>query len=273
MKPTKMRNMQIYRASAGTRNKQLICNVSKNLRLKHGKRNTRVMEGDSIKVVRGEYKGVTGKVNSVSLEYGTVAIDGLKKEKVKGEKFDVYIRASNIIITGLDNEDVRLSKEKITTTPAVTEQPKSDDDINQASKSTISQESEFVIEQDSKSSLDKESKDDIDQASESTISQESEFVIEQDSENDDLLDDVTKQDMKNISDKPDDMAKDATDDTSNDVTSTKSNDKHGDDMVNDDMVNNDMANHDTADNDTSDYTIEDTENSKDSKEERKEGDV
>ncbi|MCY4491657.1 MAG: 50S ribosomal protein L24 [Thaumarchaeota archaeon] len=279
MKPTKMRNMQIYRASAGTKNKQLVCNVSKNLRLKHGKRSTRVLEGDSILVVRGEYKGVTGKVHSVSMEYGTVAIDGLKKEKAKGEKIDVYIRASNIIITGLDNEDRRLSKQSITTTPAVTEQPESEDMIE----------------------------------SESNISQESESVLDQDSSNDDLLDYDTKQDMKNMSDA--DGVKDATTDTSDDTmydptnndmqkivqerlakSHTARNDfvkkQTDDDMTSDDTASNDVASNDMANNDkasddvtsndmtsndtenTSENTTESTaENSKDSKEEKKEDDV
>ena len=51
MKATKMRNNQIYRASLGTRSKQLGSPLSKDLQKKYGKRNVRVVEGDTVKVV------------------------------------------------------------------------------------------------------------------------------------------------------------------------------------------------------------------------------
>ena len=111
MKPTKMRNKLIYRATFNTKSKQLTSLLSKDLRKKYGKRSARVMIGDSITVIRGEFKGVDGKVSKVSSAHNTVAMEGVKKEKVKGEKFDVYIHASNILITGLNEEDKhRISK-------------------------------------------------------------------------------------------------------------------------------------------------------------------
>ena len=36
-----------------------------------------------------------------------VAIEGVKKEKTKGEKFDVYIHTSNLVVTSLNTEDKR----------------------------------------------------------------------------------------------------------------------------------------------------------------------
>jgi len=78
---------------------------------KYGKRSVRVIEGDSIKIVRGEFKGVEGKVAKVSTEKSSVAIEGVKKEKTKGEKFDVYIHTSNLVITSLNTDDkLRVSK-------------------------------------------------------------------------------------------------------------------------------------------------------------------
>ena len=113
MKPTKMRNRQIYRATFNVKSKQLTCLLSKDLRRKYGKRSARIMIGDSITVIRGEFKGVDGKVSTLSTENNTVAIEGVKKEKVKGEKFDVYIHASNILITGLSDEDKRSISRKV----------------------------------------------------------------------------------------------------------------------------------------------------------------
>jgi len=105
MKPTKNRNQQIYQASNKIRSKQIGSTLSEGLRKKYGKRNARVIPGDSVKVMRGEYKGVDGKVTKVSIEKNSVAIEGIKKEKMKGDKIDVYINSSNVIITNLNTDD------------------------------------------------------------------------------------------------------------------------------------------------------------------------
>ena len=105
MKPTKMRNQMIYQATFQTRSKQLGSALSKDLSKKYGKRSVRVVEGDSVTILRGEFKGVDGKVAKVSVEKNSVAIEGVKKEKTKGEKFDVYIHSSNLIVTSLNTED------------------------------------------------------------------------------------------------------------------------------------------------------------------------
>lgn len=127
MKPTKMRNSLIYRATFHTRSKQLGSQLSDDLRKKYGKKSVRVIEGDSIKIVRGEFKGVDGKVSKVSTKKSSVAIEGVKKEKTKGDKFDVYIHTSNLVVTGLNTDDKwRISKlegKKPTEKPIVEEKP------------------------------------------------------------------------------------------------------------------------------------------------------
>ncbi|KER05530.1 50S ribosomal protein L24P, partial [Marine Group I thaumarchaeote SCGC AAA799-E16] len=74
MKPTKMRNKMIYRASYQTKSKQLGSALSKDLHKKYGKRSVRVIEGDSVTILRGEFKGVDGKVAEVSTDKSSVAI-------------------------------------------------------------------------------------------------------------------------------------------------------------------------------------------------------
>ena len=105
VKPTKMRNRMIFQATMQTRSKQLGSNLSKDLQKKYGKKSARVIEGESVTIVRGELKGVDGKVSNVSTEKSSVAIEGVKKEKTKGDKFDVYIHTSNLVITGLNTDD------------------------------------------------------------------------------------------------------------------------------------------------------------------------
>ena len=123
MKPTKMRNKLIYRATFHTRSKQLGSQLSEDLRKKYGKKSVRVIEGDSIKIVRGEFKGVDGKISKVSTKKSSVAVEGVKKEKTKGDKFDVYIHTSNLLVTGLNTEDkwriAKLEGKKPTEKPKV----------------------------------------------------------------------------------------------------------------------------------------------------------
>ena len=105
MNGTKMRNRQIYYATHQTANSQLSGSLSTELRRKYGKRSIRIVEGDTVRVFRGEFSGVDGKVTKISLADNGVNIEGVKKDKIKGDKFDVFINPTNIIITGLNSDD------------------------------------------------------------------------------------------------------------------------------------------------------------------------
>ena len=105
MNPRKMRNNQIYFATMKTSSKQLSGSLSKDLRKKYGKRSVRIVEGDSVSIIRGEFAGVDGKVTKISIPERGVNVEGVKKEKLKGEKFAVYVNTTNIIITGLTSDD------------------------------------------------------------------------------------------------------------------------------------------------------------------------
>ena len=101
----------IYRASHVTKSKQISSPLSSDLKKKYSKNSVRVIEGDSVKIIRGEFKGVDGKVAKISVEKSSLAIEGVKKEKTKGDKFDVYVHSSNVIVTGLNSDDKwRMSK-------------------------------------------------------------------------------------------------------------------------------------------------------------------
>jgi large subunit ribosomal protein L24 len=105
MNARKMRNLQIYYATHQTASAQLSSELSHDLRKKYGKRSIRVIEGDTVKVIRGEFSGVDGKVTKVSLIKNGINIEGVKKDRVKGDKFDVYIHTTNIVITGINTDD------------------------------------------------------------------------------------------------------------------------------------------------------------------------
>jgi large subunit ribosomal protein L24 len=55
--------------------------------------------------MRGEYTGIEGKVEKVNTERGTLAIEGVQREKIKGGNVKVQIHASNVTIVGLNLQD------------------------------------------------------------------------------------------------------------------------------------------------------------------------
>ena len=116
MKPTTVRNRQIFQAAHHTRSKQLGSTLSKELRKKYGRRSARVIEGDTVRIMRGEFKGIDGKVTQVSTEKNSIAVEGIKREKLKGGNVDIYIHTSNVMITGMNLDDKwrqnRLEKQK-----------------------------------------------------------------------------------------------------------------------------------------------------------------
>ncbi len=79
--------------------------LAKALRVVYKKRTIRVVRGDSVKVMRGEYKGVEGKVERVDTERGTLNIEGVQREKIRGGQVKVPIHASKVIIINLNLSD------------------------------------------------------------------------------------------------------------------------------------------------------------------------
>lgn len=79
--------------------------LSRALREKYGRRNVRVIAGDTIKVTRGEYSGIEGKVEKVNMKRGSLAIEGIQREKVRGGNVKVEINSTNVVVTDLDLDD------------------------------------------------------------------------------------------------------------------------------------------------------------------------
>ncbi|MFC1710651.1 50S ribosomal protein L24 [Nanoarchaeota archaeon] len=100
------------------RKKFVKVNLSKDLRSKHKKRNISVKKGDVVKVLRGKYRGVKGKITRVKLNISKVAIENVLVKKQDGSKVDVYIQPSNLQIVELNLGDRKRikSEEKKTKT-------------------------------------------------------------------------------------------------------------------------------------------------------------
>ena len=110
-KPKKQRK---FRANAPIHIKKnnLSTNLSKELRDKYKTRNVVIRKGDKVKILRGKYKGKTGKVTTVKVKLEKIYIEGIQTKKQDGSMVDVFQRASNLQITELNTDDKRRFKDK-----------------------------------------------------------------------------------------------------------------------------------------------------------------
>lgn len=79
--------------------------LSDELRSKYGVRSLRIRKGDSVKIVRGEYEGIEGKVNKIFSSASRINIEGITREKIAGGNVPIKVHSSKVIITGLNLDD------------------------------------------------------------------------------------------------------------------------------------------------------------------------
>ncbi|NIO44571.1 MAG: 50S ribosomal protein L24 [Candidatus Aenigmarchaeota archaeon] len=96
-KPRKQRKA-LYKAPLHKKHKLLSAHLSKDLIRKWKKRSLPVRKDDEVKVMRGKFKGTTGKISKVDLKKLKVYIENVKRKKVSGEEIHVPIHPSNLLI-------------------------------------------------------------------------------------------------------------------------------------------------------------------------------
>ena len=79
--------------------------LSTELKSKYTTNSVRVRPGDSVKLVRGEYAGVEGKIQRVFPEEGRVTVEGVTREKIAGGTTPLRIHTSNLVVTSLTLDD------------------------------------------------------------------------------------------------------------------------------------------------------------------------
>ena len=109
--PRKQRKY-IAKAPLHIKKKQLSANLSKELRKKHDRRNIELKKGDRVKIMKGKYKGKTGKINEVKIKRLKVYIEGIQIKKLDGSKVNLPIKASNLQIIELNIEDKKRFKKR-----------------------------------------------------------------------------------------------------------------------------------------------------------------
>jgi large subunit ribosomal protein L24 len=104
-KPGKMRRKMLSFKKHKASSSLPTAALSSDLKARYAKNSVRVREGDSVKLVRGEYSGIEGKVQKVFPSEGLVTVEGIHREKIAGGNTPVKIHSSNLVVTALNLND------------------------------------------------------------------------------------------------------------------------------------------------------------------------
>jgi large subunit ribosomal protein L24 len=107
--PRKQRKYR-YNAPAHTKGTMLVSHLSKDLMEKHKKRSLRVRIGDKVKIMRGQFKGIEGKVEKVNTRTLRVFVEKAEVQKKDGSKALYPIDPSNLLIIALAEDKRRLKR-------------------------------------------------------------------------------------------------------------------------------------------------------------------
>ena len=101
------RKQRKYRHNAPLhiKHKFLSANLSKELRKKYKKRSFPLRKDDLIKVMRGQFRGRTGKINKILLKRTRIFIENVERVKHNGSKSFIPVHPSNVQVLELNLSD------------------------------------------------------------------------------------------------------------------------------------------------------------------------
>ncbi len=85
--------------------KNISSHMSDELYSKYGTRSLSVVKGDTVKVLRGKFKGFEGKISKVHVKDRKLAVEGITISKSDKKQVLYYIDASNLLLTKLNLDD------------------------------------------------------------------------------------------------------------------------------------------------------------------------
>ncbi len=101
------RKQRKYRQNAPLhiKHKLMAGHLSADLRKKYGRRSVEVRKDDRVKIMRGQFKGTTGKIERVDLKKEMVFMKGAETAKKDGTKSFYPLHPSNLMILELNLSD------------------------------------------------------------------------------------------------------------------------------------------------------------------------
>jgi large subunit ribosomal protein L24 len=107
--PGKQRKM-VWNASGSRVNRLLSAPLSSGLQSRHGVKSLPVRKGDTVRIVRGDFTGIEGKVTEVDRTRYRLYVEGVTRDKVSGTSTKMTVHASKVQITNLSLDDRWRSK-------------------------------------------------------------------------------------------------------------------------------------------------------------------
>lgn len=83
---------------------------SEDLRKEYKKRAFPIRTGDKVKILRGSFRGSTGKVSAVITGKSRLQIEGIERTKADGSKIKAPVHSSNVEIIELNLSDEKRKK-------------------------------------------------------------------------------------------------------------------------------------------------------------------
>jgi len=103
-KPSTVRK-RWFNAPLHRRRKYLSAPLSPELRAEYGTRSLPVRKGDTVVILKGDWKMKEGKVTRIDTKRMRIYIEGLTRERMDGSTVPIPIRPWNVMITKLDLSD------------------------------------------------------------------------------------------------------------------------------------------------------------------------
>jgi large subunit ribosomal protein L24 len=103
-KPGKQRR-ELYNAPLHKKRNFISAHLEEKLLMKYDKRAVSVVKGDTVKVMRGSFKGHEDKIAKVIVKKRYLEIEGIVMAKADGNKIAKPIHSSNVMITKLNLTD------------------------------------------------------------------------------------------------------------------------------------------------------------------------
>lgn len=100
-----LQRKRLFQAPLHLRYKQFAAPLSPELRTSRGFNSLPLRKGDTVRVMRGDRKGIEGKVSKVDRKRYRLSVEGVTREKVDGTAIPVLIHPSKVMIINLNLDD------------------------------------------------------------------------------------------------------------------------------------------------------------------------
>src|SRR5207245_8979869 len=92
--------------NSSSQKRRVSAHLADDLKTRYSTRAVPIRKGDSVRVFRGEFAGLEGKVDTIDRPHSRVFVEGMTREKTAGGKSSrLSVHASKVILTNLNLSD------------------------------------------------------------------------------------------------------------------------------------------------------------------------